>query len=104
MTLVFEKFEGKNGEDYFTLRNDDRALVRSEWYTSASSRDNGIESVKKNWQNEARYEMKETSFNIKASNWQVVWSSTSFSSEEDMKEAVSEIMANVANAEVKDRE
>ncbi len=104
MSLVFEKFQGKNEEFYFSLKNADRTLVRSEGYTSESSRDNGIESVRKNWQDESKYELKETSFNIKAGNWQVVWTSTNFSSNEEMKEAVAEVIENVADADVKDRE
>jgi len=104
MTLVFEKFVGKNGEYYFSLNNDDRNLLRSEWYKASSSRDNGIESVKENSQDADRYEIKETTFNIKAKNGQIVATSGQFSSKEELEQAIKEIQENVANAKVVERE
>ncbi len=104
MTLVFEKFVGKNGEYYFSLNNNERNLLRSEWYKSSSSRDNGIESVKENSQNPDRYEIKENSFNIKAGNGQIVATSWQFSSQEEMNQAIKEIQENVENAKVVERD
>jgi len=45
----FEKLEAKNGKFYFNLKATNGQIVgNSEMYESASARDNGIESVKKN--------------------------------------------------------
>lgn len=45
----FDKLESKNGKYYFNLKATNGQIIgTSEMYESASSRDNGIESVKKN--------------------------------------------------------
>ncbi|HSD07548.1 YegP family protein [Flavobacterium sp.] len=45
----FEKLEAKNGKLYFNLKASNGQIIgSSEMYESAASRDNGIESVKKN--------------------------------------------------------
>ena len=45
----FEKLESKNGKPYFNLKATNGQIIgTSEMYESVASRDNGIESVKKN--------------------------------------------------------
>lgn len=45
----FEKLETKNGKPYFNLKAGNGQIIgSSEMYESEASRDNGIESVKKN--------------------------------------------------------
>lgn len=45
----FEKLESKSGQPYFNLKAGNGQIIgNSEMYESASARDNGIESVKKN--------------------------------------------------------
>ncbi|MBI9044795.1 MAG: YegP family protein [Anaerolineaceae bacterium] len=45
----FERLEAKNGQSYFTLKaKNGQVIGRSEMYSSNSSMENGIESVKKN--------------------------------------------------------
>jgi uncharacterized protein YegP (UPF0339 family) len=45
----FEKLEAKNGKPYFNLKATNGQIIgSSEMYESTASRDNGIESVKKN--------------------------------------------------------
>jgi uncharacterized protein YegP (UPF0339 family) len=45
----FEKLEAKNGKPYFNLKATNGQIIgNSEMYESTASRDNGIESVKKN--------------------------------------------------------
>jgi uncharacterized protein YegP (UPF0339 family) len=45
----FDKLEAKNGKLYFNLKASNGQIIGcSEMYESASARDNGIESVKKN--------------------------------------------------------
>ncbi len=60
-----------------------KAILRSENYKAKNSAINGIESVKKNCIDDARYEMKEAKngklyFNLKASNGQIVATSSLF--------------------------
>lgn len=45
----FDKLESKNGKPYFNLKATNGQIIgNSELYESTASRDNGIESVKKN--------------------------------------------------------
>lgn len=45
----FDRLESKNGKFYFTLKAGNGQIIgTSEMYETAASRDNGIESVKKN--------------------------------------------------------
>lgn len=45
----FDKLEAKNGKPYFNLKATNGQIIgNSEMYESVASRDNGIESVKKN--------------------------------------------------------
>ena len=45
----FDKLESKNGKSYFNLKATNGQIIgNSELYESVASRDNGIESVKKN--------------------------------------------------------
>lgn len=92
----------------FTFRFDNDAgkmVVRSENYAQKPSAKNGIESVKKNSQDDARYEVKESTsgkymFNLKASNGQVVATSALYDSESDRAAAMADLKANAASAEV----
>ena len=50
---------GKNGELYFNLKaGNGQIILASEGYKSKSACDNGIESVKKNSSDDARFERK----------------------------------------------
>jgi uncharacterized protein YegP (UPF0339 family) len=51
----FITFKADNGEHYFALVKDGKVYLRSEGYTTAEYRDNGIESVIKNKDNRERY-------------------------------------------------
>ena len=51
----FISFQHTNGEFYFAWVADGEIAMRSEGYSSASARDNGIESVMKNRENKDRY-------------------------------------------------
>ncbi|WP_124980170.1 YegP family protein [Nonlabens xiamenensis] len=104
----FEKYNGSNGDFRFRLKaGNGQNILASEGYTSASGRDNGIESVKKNSADENRYELKETAsgkwhFNLKASNGQVIGSSQSYSSESSAKAGMESVMNNAPGADVVD--
>ena len=75
-----------NGEYQFNLKADNGQVIRaSEGYAAKNSCENGIESVKKNSPDDARYE-KNTSkngkyyFNLKAGNGQIIGSSEMYES------------------------
>ncbi len=51
----FITFKADNGEHYFALVRDGKVYLRSEGYTTAEYRDNGIESVLKNKDNRERF-------------------------------------------------
>lgn len=82
-----------------------KVLVKSENYKAKKSAVAGIESVKKNSQQDGRYELKESSngkffFNIKASNGQVVGTSMMFGSDADRAAAISEMKKSAPGAAV----
>jgi len=79
--------------------------LRSEQYTSKSSAQNGIESVRKNAAEEKRYELKESSngkfyFNLKAVNGQIIGTSPMFASEEVRSQALAQLKSHAATAGV----
>ncbi|MGB3063624.1 YegP family protein [Sphingobacterium thalpophilum] len=71
----------KNGEYQFNLKaGNGQTILGSEGYSSKASCLNGIESVRKNAQDDGRFEKKTSSngkwyFNLKASNGQIVGTS-----------------------------
>ena len=88
----FYSFFDENRQEYFFAYNDENGntLLRSEGYKSAAARDNGIESVKKNAGNEARWK-KETALNgkyhyyvLKAANHQEIARSCYYEDEATM--------------------
>jgi len=81
MKVVLKKSQTSDPYTFAFLDSKDKSVVRSENYSAKNSALNGIESIKGNCLNDARYEMKEAKngkffFNLKASNGQVVGTST----------------------------
>ena len=106
---MFEIFQSeKSGEFYFRLKaKNGQIILSSEGYSTKAACQNGIESVKKNSQDEARFEKKETTsgkfkFNLKASNGQVIGSSQSYESENGRDNGIQSVMNNAPEAEVKE--
>lgn len=81
-------------EFYFLLLHDDETLLlRSEMYSTKSNCIHGIESVKENFDDEARYErmMAENGqfyFNLKASNGEIIGTSTMYDDSTVMDRAI----------------
>ena len=79
MTGKFEIYKDKAGE--FRLKaSNGQIIIVSEGYTAKPGCNNGIESVKNNAPDDARYERKQTQsgkfmFNLKAANGQVIGTS-----------------------------
>lgn len=106
MTVILRKSEAKEPFSFIFV-DGDKTIVKSENYAQKASAKNGIESVKKNSQEEGRYELKESSngkfyFNLKASNGQVVATSTMFASEDDRSAAINTLKTDATSAEVED--
>jgi uncharacterized protein YegP (UPF0339 family) len=97
---------GKDGQFYFNLKADNgQVILSSEGYSSASSRDNGIESVRTNAVNDARYERITSSngkpyFNLKASNGQVIGKSELYESVASRDNGIESVKKNAPTASV----
>ncbi len=106
MEVILRKKEGSSPFS-FVFKDGDKVLLKSENYKAKKSALNGIESVRKNSQIDSRYELKTAKngkffFNIKASNGQIVATSTFFNSEEERKEAIEKIKKEAPNASLKE--
>lgn len=91
----------------FVFEEGGKNVLRSENYKEKRSALNGIESVKKNCGNDARYELKESSngkffFNLKAGNGQIVGTSTMYATDADRSAAIAALKA-ADNAVVDDQ-
>ena len=105
----FEIYQSeKNQEYYFRLKaGNGEIILSSQGYSSKSSAENGVESVKKNGGDESNYEIKEAKdgrfhFNLKAGNGQVIGSSQLYKSESGMKNGIASVGKNAADAKVED--
>lgn len=96
----------KNGEFQFNLKaTNGQVILTSEGYATKAACLNGVESVRKNAVNEARYEVKVAKngkpyFNLKATNGQVVGASQMYASETTMKAGIASVMRNAPEAQV----
>ena len=96
----------KNGEYQFNLKaTNGQVILASEGYTTLAACKNGIESVKKNSQEDARFERKEAKdgspyFNLKASNGQIIGKSEMYSSVASRDNGIESVKKNAPEAEV----
>lgn len=96
----------KNGEYQFNLKaGNGQVILTSEGYTTLAACKNGIESVKKNSQEDARFERKEAKdgspfFNLKATNGQVIGKSEMYSSATACENGIESVKKNAPEAEV----
>ncbi|WP_339843275.1 YegP family protein [uncultured Halopseudomonas sp.] len=106
MSGTFEVYEDKAGEYRFRLKaGNGQAILASEGYKDKSGCLNGIESVKKNAPDDARYESKDTAagkfmFNLKAGNHQVIGSSQSYSTAASRDNGIESVKNNAPDAKV----
>ncbi|MFN8394602.1 MAG: YegP family protein [Bacteroidia bacterium] len=104
----FEIYKGGNDEFYFRLlAGNGQNILRSEGYKAKSSCTNGIESVKKNSQDDDRFARKESSngkfyFSLLASNGQIIGSSEMYESEKSRDNGIESVKKNAPDAEVDD--
>ncbi len=109
MAGKFELYKDKAGEFRFRLKaGNGENILASESYNAKSGAENGIESVKKNAGDEARYEIKEQSngkpyFVLKAANHQVIGKSQAYESEASCKNGIQSVLRTAPDAAVDDQ-
>ena len=105
------KFEIKStasGKFMFNLKaGNGQVILTSEQYNSKAACENGVESVKTNAADDARFERKEAKdgspyFNLKATNGQVIGKSEMYSSASAMENGISSVKKNAPDASVEE--
>ena len=110
MAGKFVVFSGKDGKSYFWLKaGNGEVILASQGYKSRCSCLNGIESVRKNSQDEARVEcltakIGQAYFVLKASNGQEVGRSQMYKSDSGCKNGMKSVARNSADATVVEEE
>ncbi|MCK5501079.1 MAG: YegP family protein [Tritonibacter mobilis] len=108
MAGKFELYTDNAGEYRFRLKaGNGENILASEGYKQKSSAENGIESVKNNASEDARYERKETAagkhmFNLKATNGLVIGTSQSYASASGRDGGIESVKSNAPDARVED--
>lgn len=98
-----------NGEFHFNLAaGNGQVILSSESYSTKSSCENGIESVRKNSQDDSKFEKKTSSngksfFNLKATNGQIIGSSELYESESSRDKGIASVQSNAPNATINDQ-
>ena len=102
----FEITTRKNGEFQFNLKaGNGQVILTSEGYTTKAACLNGVESVKKNSQEDARYDKLTAKngkpyFNLKATNGQIIGSSEMYESVASRDNGIASVKKNAPEAEV----
>jgi uncharacterized protein len=97
-----------NGEFQFSLKaTNGQNILSSEGYSSKANCENGIESVKKNSQDDAKFDKKTSSngksyFNLKATNGQIIGTSEMYESEAGRDNGIDSVKTNAIIATVDD--
>jgi len=108
MSGSFEIKKAKDGQFYFNLKAGNGEVVgTSEMYKAKASAENGIESVKKNAANDARFEVFEGKngkwyFRLKAGNGEPILASQGYTSESGAKDGCGAVARAADGADVKD--
>lgn len=108
MAGKFEIYNDKANEFRFRLKaGNGQTILASEGYTAKSGCTNGIDSVKSNAPNDARYERKQTTsgkymFNLKSTNGQVIGTSESYETAAARDNGIESVKTNAPTAEVFD--
>ena len=98
-----------NGEFQFNLKAvNGQNILSSEGYSSKANCENGIESVKKNSQDDAKFDRKTSSngkyyFNLKATNGQIIGTSEMYEAEVGRDNGIDSVKTNAADATVDDQ-
>ncbi|MDN3585763.1 YegP family protein [Pedobacter aquatilis] len=99
----------KNGEFQFNLNaSNGQTILSSEGYVAKLSCENGIESVRKNSQDDSKFEKKTSTngkayFNLKATNGQIIGSSQMYESEASRDNGIASVKSNAPDASIDDQ-
>lgn len=99
-----------NGDYQFNLlATNGQVILSSQGYKAKASCLNGIESVKKNSQDETKFVVSEAKngkpyFNLMATNGQVIGSSQMYANERNLKAGIASVMRNAPDAPVLEEE
>ncbi len=102
----FEVSQDARNEYRFRLKaNNGQTILASEGYSAKAGCMNGIESVRKNSQDDSKFDRKISSngkhyFNLKASNGQVIGTSEMYESSSGMENGIASVKTNAPNASV----
>ena len=108
MAGKFEISQRSNGDYQFNLKaGNGQVILTSEGYGDEAGCRNGIESVRKNAQDDASFERKTAKdgspfFNLKAGNGQVIGKSEMYKSEAARDNGIRSVMENAPSASVAD--
>lgn len=106
MAGKFVVSKGKDGQDYFVLKaGNGESILQSEGYKSRRACANGIESVRKNSQDESRFECRTAKdgrgyFVLKAVNGQEIGRSQMYKSDSGCKNGMKSVARNAKDATV----
>ncbi|AKH93534.1 MULTISPECIES: YegP family protein [Elizabethkingia] len=104
----FEISKRKNGEFQFNLKaSNGQVILASEGYSTKANCENGIESVKKNSQDDNKFDKKTSSngkhyFNLKATNGQIIGTSEMYESAAGRDNGIASVKSNAPDASVED--
>ena len=102
----FEIYTDKSGEFRFRLKaSNGQAILASEGYSAKAGCKNGIESVRKNSQNDSLFDRLtakngKSHFTLKSTNGQVIGTSQMYSSESGMENGITSVKNNAPGAEI----
>lgn len=108
MAAKFEIYKDKAGEFRFRLKaTNGQTILASEGYKARAGCMNGVESVRKNGPDDARYERKTTEsgkfrFNLKSGNNQVIGTSESYETEKARDGGIESVKKNAPAAIIVD--
>ncbi len=108
MAGKFEIKRAKDGQFYFNLKaGNGEIILTSEMYKQKASAENGIESVRKNAQDENRFEVRKAKngqdyFVLKATNGQEIGRSEMYKSSSGCKNGIQSVQNNAPEAKVVD--
>ena len=97
-----------NGEFQFRLKaGNGQEILASEGYKTKAACLNGVESVKKNSQEDARFDRLESKngkfyFNLKATNGQIIGTSEMYETKASMENGIASVAKNAPESEVKE--
>ena len=106
MAGKFVVYQGKDGQDYFKLKaGNGEVILSSEGYKTRKSCVNGIESVRRNSQDPARFECRESKdgrsyFVLKATNGQEIGRSQMYKSTSGCNNGMKSVARSAADATV----